>query len=161
VDTLFKIGDQIIYPMQGAAVIDSIEEREIEGRTQQYFVLHISTNDMKLMIPKANVSNSNIRLIGDQALLETVLDDFSNGEPDHFSSWKQRYDSNMKKLKSGELLAGAQVVRDLTLQNKEKKLNSSEKQMLDNAKKMFISEISLIKGISHNQATEYFNETLG
>jgi CarD family transcriptional regulator len=157
---MFNIGDQIIYPMHGAAVIDSIEEKEIEGKVQLYYVIHISTNGMKLMIPKGNVSNSNIRLVSDQTLLDTVLDDFSHGEPDQFASWKQRYDSNMKKLKSGELLAGAQVVRDLTLQNKEKKLNSSEKQMLDNAKKMFISEISLIKGISQNQATEYFNETL-
>jgi CarD family transcriptional regulator len=157
---MFKIGDQIIYPMHGAAVIDSIEEKEIEGKIQQYYVIHVSTNDMKLMIPKGNLTNSKIRLVGDQTLLETVLYDFSNGEPDHFSSWKQRYDSNMKKLKSGEFLAGAQVVRDLTLQNKEKKLNSSEKQMLDNAKKMFISEISLIKGISHNQASDYINEAL-
>lgn len=146
--------------MQGAAVIDSIEEKVIQGVTQQYYIIHMPSSNMKLMIPKGNVSRTKIRLVEDHDHLETVLDDFSNGHPDDSLSWKQKYDVNMKKLKSGELLAGAQVVRDLTLQSKEKPLNPSEKEMLDTAKRMFVGELSLIKGISQLEATEFINEAL-
>jgi len=146
--------------MQGAAVIDSIEEKVIQGVTQQYYIIHMPSSNMKLMIPKGNVSRTKIRLVEDHDHLETVLDDFSNGHPDDSLSWKQKYDVNMKKLKSGELLAGAQVVRDLTLQSKEKPLNPSEKEMLDTAKRMFVGELSLIKGISQLEATELINEAL-
>lgn len=158
--TLFKIGDQIIYPMQGAAVIDSIEEKVIQGVTQQYYIINMPSSNMKLMIPQGNVSNTKIRLVEDPEHLETVLDDFSNGLPDETLSWKQKYDVNMKKLKSGELLAGAQVVRDLTLQSKEKPLNPSEREMLDTAKRMFVGELSLIKGISQLEATELIDSAL-
>lgn len=146
--------------MQGAAVIDSIEEKVIQGVTQQYYIIHMPSSNMKLMIPKGNVSRTKIRLVEDHDHLESVLDDFSNGLPDDSLSWKQKYDVNMKKLKSGELLAGAQVVRDLTIQSKEKPLNPSEKEMLDTAKRMFVGELSLIKGISQLEATELINEAL-
>lgn len=157
---MFKIGDQIVYPMEGAAVIDSIEEKVIQGIAQQYYIIHIPASNMKLMIPQGNVSKTRIRLIGDQDHLEDVLNDFTNGLPDSSLNWKQRYDANMKKLKSGELLAGAQVVRDLTIQGKDKPLNPNEKQMLDTAKRLFASELSVIRGITHSEATEYIEDVL-
>jgi CarD family transcriptional regulator len=160
VDAMFKIGDQIVYPMEGAAVIDSIEEKVIQGIAQQYYIIHIPASNMKLMIPQGNVSKTRIRLIGDQDHLEDVLNDFTNGLPDSSLNWKQRYDANMKKLKSGELLAGAQVVRDLTIQGKDKPLNPNEKQMLDTAKRLFASELSVIRGITHSEATEYIEDVL-
>ncbi|PEC50637.1 transcription factor YdeB [Bacillus sp. AFS077874] len=146
--------------MQGAAVIDSIEEKVIQGVTQQYYIINIPSSNLKLMVPQGKVSNTKIRLVEDKEHLSNVLDDFSNGLPDDSLSWKQKYDLNMKKLKSGELLAGAQVVRDLTLQGREKPLNPSEREMLDMAKRMFVGELSLIKGISQLEATELIDSAL-
>ncbi|PGS52746.1 transcription factor YdeB [Bacillus sp. AFS041924] len=146
--------------MQGAAVIDSIEEKVIQGVTQQYYIINIPSNNLKLMVPQGNMTNTKIRLVEDHEHLANVLDDFSNGLPDDSLNWKQKYDLNMKKLKSGELLAGAQVVRDLTLQSREKPLNPSEREMLDMAKRMFVGELSLIKGITQFEATELIDSAL-
>ncbi|PGR55007.1 transcription factor YdeB, partial [Bacillus cereus] len=60
VDYLFQIGDNIVYPMQGAGIIKAIEEKEISGEKQQYYVIKMSASNMELMIPAGRILNSNI-----------------------------------------------------------------------------------------------------
>ncbi|MEH6892203.1 CarD family transcriptional regulator [Bacillus sp. JJ864] len=161
VDYLFQIGDKIVYPMHGAGVIESIEEKEILGEKQKYFVIRIPISNMEVMIPMKKMIQSRIRLIADMLTLENVLLIFQYGESDNSLSWKQRYTQNMEKMKTGEIQEGAEVVRDLIRRNKVRALNTSEKQMLDNAQKILISELSLIKGITENQAIELLNTKVG
>ncbi|PEA53357.1 transcription factor YdeB [Bacillus pseudomycoides] len=161
VDYLFQIGDKIVYPMHGAGVIEGIEEKEILGEKQKYFVIRIPISNMEVMIPMKKMIQSRIRLIADMLTLENVLLIFQYGESDNSLSWKQRYTQNMEKMKTGEIQEGAEVVRDLIRRNKVRALNTSEKQMLDNAQKILISELSLIKGITENQAIELLNTKVG
>ncbi|MEH7463917.1 CarD family transcriptional regulator [Bacillus thuringiensis] len=161
VDYLFQIGDKIVYPMHGAGVIEGIEEKEILGEKQKYFVIRIPISNLEVMIPMKKMIQSRIRLIADMLTLENVLLIFQYGESDNSLSWKQRYTQNMEKMKTGEIQEGAEVVRDLIRRNKVRALNTSEKQMLDNAQKILISELSLIKGITENQAIELLNTKVG
>nr|WP_163100386.1 CarD family transcriptional regulator [Peribacillus alkalitolerans] len=151
---MFQIGDSIVYPMHGAGVIEGIEEKEVLGETKQYYVIRMPINNMQVMIPMGNIEKLRIRSISDTTTLENVMEVFYNGETDHSLSWKQRYTANMEKMKTGNILDGAEVVRDLSRLNKAKALNSSEKQMLENARKFFISELGLVKGISQSEATD-------
>lgn len=160
VDYLFQIGDKIVYPMHGAGVIEAIEEKEIQGEIRQYYVVKIPISNMKVMIPTNNATESGIRRIADKSTMEEVLHLFNDQESDDSLSWKQRYNSNMEKMKLGALLEGAEVVRDLMRRNKEKALNTSEKQMLDNAQRILVSELVLIKDITETQATELLNERI-
>ena len=89
--------------------------------------------------------------------LDKVLDIFHHGESDRTLTWKERYKSNMEKMKTGKFQEGAEVVRDLMRLNKVKTLNSSERQMLDNARRIFISELGLVKGITEVQAADLLN----
>ncbi|MGG2065133.1 MULTISPECIES: CarD family transcriptional regulator [unclassified Bacillus (in: firmicutes)] len=161
VDYLFQIGDKIVYPMHGAGVIKAIEEKEILGEKQKYYVIRIPISNMEVMIPMKKMIQSRIRLIADMLTLENVLLIFQYGESDDSLSWKQRYTQNMEKMKTGEIQEGAEVVRDLIRRNKVRALNASEKQMLDNAQKILISELSLIKGITENQAIDLLNTKVG
>jgi CarD family transcriptional regulator len=161
VDYLFQIGDKIVYPMHGAGVVEAIEEKEILGKKQQYYVIKLPISDMQVMIPMGKVSNTGIRLAVDIPTLENVLLILHQGELDTSLPWKQRYRTNMEKIKTGEIQGGAEVVRDLMRRNKEKTLNTSEKQMLDMARKIFISELALIKGLTENQATDLLNSRVG
>lgn len=161
VDYLFQIGDKIVYPMHGAGVIEAIEEKEILGEKQKYYVIRIPISNMEVMIPMNKMIQSRIRLIADMLTLENVLLIFQYGESDHSLTWKQRYTQNMEKMKSGEIQEGAEVVRDLIRRNKVRALNTSEKHMLDNAQKILISELSLIKGITENQAIDLLNTKVG
>ncbi|HDX9613260.1 transcription factor YdeB [Bacillus toyonensis] len=160
VDDLFQIGDKIVYPMHGAGIIEAIEEKEILGTSRQYCVIRILSKDMQVMLPMDQLQKSGIRYIVDKGTLKDILLEFQNGESDPSLSWKQRYTMNMEKMKNGNLQDSAEVVRDLLRRNKERALNASEKQMLDNARKMMISEVALVQNVSEHQATEFLQETI-
>ena len=155
VDYLFQIGDNIVYPMQGAGIIKAIEEKEIAGKKQQYYVIKMSASNMEIMIPEGEILNSNIRPVTDITALIHIIDIFQHGESDRLLTWKQRYKVNTDKIKTGKMQEGAEVVRDLMRIQKEKALNASEKKMLDNAHEFLISELGLIEGITENQIKSF------
>lgn len=158
---MFHVGDSIVYPMQGAGVIEAIEEKEILGEKHRYYLIKMPIRDMQVMIPTDKVKKSRIRLVADKPTLEHVLDIFQYGQTDTTLSMKERYKINTEKLRTGNIQEGAEVVRDLMRLNKKKSLNSSEKQMLESARKIFISELSIIRGITENQAIDLLNKRVG
>jgi CarD family transcriptional regulator len=160
VNDLFQIGDKIVYPMHGAGIIEAIEEKEILGEKQPYYVIKIPIVTMQIMVPMEKVSNLGIRPVVDMLTLEKVLLTFHHKESDHSISWSQRYRMNMDKIRTGDMQEGAEVVRDLTRISKEKMLNASEKRMLDDARKILMSELMVVKGITKEQATDLLNHEI-
>jgi CarD family transcriptional regulator len=160
VDYLFEVGDKIVYPMHGAGVIKSIEEKEVLGKTQQYYIIKMPINNMEVMVPIGKISNLGIRLVVDTRTLENVFLTFNDEELDTSIPWKQRHRINMEKMKTGEIQEGAEVVRDLTRRSKDKALNTSERQMLNDAQRILISELVLIKGLTENQASVLLNNKM-
>lgn len=154
VNDLFQIGDKVFYPMHGAGIIEAIEEKEIQGKTQEYCVITIPISHMNIMIPMGKVSELGVRSIIDGDTMNHILFDFHHAEPNCSLPWKERYKMNMDKLKTGDMNDSAEVVRDLLYRNKEKSLNASEKLMLHQAQRNMISEIVLIKDITENQAAD-------
>ena len=155
VDYLFQIGDNIVYPMHGAGIIKAIEEKEISGEKQQYYVIKMLIGNMQVMIPTGKILSSSIRPVTDIIALKHIIHIFQHGESDRLLPWKQRYKVNTDKIKTGKIQEGAEVVRDLMGMKKEKALNTSEKKMLDNAHEFLISELGLIKGITENQINSF------
>ncbi len=155
VNYMFQIGDNIVYPMHGVGIIEAIEEKEILGKKQQYYIIKMSISNLQVMIPTDKISSSSLRPVTDIHALEHIIDIFQHGEPDRLLSRTQSYKVNMDKLKTGEIQEGAEVVRDLMRMKKEKALNTSEKKMLDNAREFLISELGLVKGITENQIKSF------
>jgi CarD family transcriptional regulator len=158
VDFLFQVGDKIVYPMHGAGVIEAIEEKEILGEKQQYYVIKMPIGNMQVLIPMGKASDVGIRLVVDMLTLENTLLVFHDRELEQLLPWNQRYRINMDKIKTGDIQKGAEVVCDLMRMNERKTLNISEKRMLDNAKGILISELALVKGFTENQAIDFLNE---
>ncbi|MDQ0231169.1 CarD family transcriptional regulator [Metabacillus malikii] len=152
---MFQIGDNIVYSMHGAGIIKAIEEKEILGKKQQYYVIKMLIGNMQVMIPTSKIINSSIRPVTDIIALKHLLYIFLHGESDSIQPWKQRYKVNSDKIKTGKIQECAEVVRDLLRLKKEKALNTSEKKMLDNAHGFLISELELIKGITENQIKSF------
>jgi CarD family transcriptional regulator len=155
VDYLFQIGDNIVYPMHGVGIINAIEEKEISGERQQYYVIKMLIGNMQVMIPRSKVLSSNIRPITDIIALKHIINIFQNGESDPLLPWKQRHKVNTDKIKTGKIQECAEVVRDLMRMKKEKALNTSEKIMLEKTHEFLISELGLIKGITENQIKSF------
>ena len=107
---------------------------------------------MDVMIPMGKMSQSGIRSIVDRQTINEILFDFHHGEAVCKLPWKERYKANMEKLKSGKMEESAEVVRDLLHRNQEKSLNSSERQILNQAQRNIISEMILVKDISEDEA---------
>ena len=150
---MFKLGDKVVYPMHGAGVIETMESKEILGEIKSYYVLKMPIGEMKLMIPVDNVNNIGLRNIIDKDTVEKVYDILKQAAVLNDSNWNKRYRDNLVKMKTGDIFAVAQVVRDLTYRDREKGLSTGEKKMLVSAKQMLISEIALStdkdgKGIS-------------
>lgn len=158
---MFSIGDKVVYPMQGIGVIERIEDKLFSGKNREYIIVKILSNNLEIMIPSDKVSNSNLRKICDISTLDDILFNISdnNNELESITA-KERYQTNMTKVKSGELKDSAEVVYELILMNKEKSLNSSEKQLFNTARKFLVEEVSLIKNISETEAIDFLDLNL-
>ncbi|GBF12010.1 CarD family transcriptional regulator [Tepidibacillus infernus] len=149
---MFNVGDKVVYPMHGAGVIESIEEKEILGEKKRYYIMRIPIGDMKVMIPMNNVSEIGLRQVVDEKEIDHVMDILKNHQKDNTANWNRRYRANLDKMKSGDIYEIADVVRNLMLRDQEKGLSTGEKKMLENAKQILISELVLAKELKQEEA---------
>jgi len=158
---LFSIGDKVVYPMQGIGIVERIEDKIFSGQNREYIIVKIISNNLEIMIPSDKISNSNLRKISDNSTLEDILFSISdnNGNLEAITA-KERYQTNMIKIKSGSLKDSAEVVYDLMLMNKEKSLNTSEKQLYNTARKFLIEEVSIIKNITETEVIDLLQLSL-
>lgn len=157
---MFAIGDKIVYPMHGAGVIEKIEEKKILGEVRKYYILKVPCGDMKIMIPVDSSREIGIRSIVTDEKLGQVLETLQGKSSEMSSNWNRRYRENMEKLKTGDVIEVAEVVRNLMRTDREKKLSTGEKKMLTNAKQILMSEIILVKDIDLKEANSIIDRVV-
>ena len=150
---MFNIGDKIVYPMHGAGVIDSIEEKDILGEKQAYYILRMP-GEVKVMVPVDKAEQVGVRNIIDKTSADKVFSVLSQDETEMEKNWNKRYRDNMDKLKSGDIYEIADVVRNLSFKQKEKGLSTGEKKMLVNAKQILVSELVLAEQSNKDEMEE-------
>lgn len=159
--SIFNIGDKVVYPMHGAGVIESIEEKEVLGEKHRYYIMKLPIGEMKVMIPMDNVGDIGLRQIIDDEGVQKVYH-ILRGEVSKMSqNWNRRYRANMEKIKSGDIYEVAEVVRNLAIRDKEKGLSTGERKMLDNARQILISELVLAQDATEEQVETNLHELLG
>ena len=150
---MYNVGDKVVYPMHGAGVIDSIEEKEILGEKQSYYILKMP-GEVKVMVPISTAEQHGIRNIIDKSETEKVFNVLEQDETEMEKNWNKRYRDNMEKMKSGNIYEIADVVRNLSFKQKEKGLSTGEKKMLHNAKQILVSELVLAEHASQDEVEE-------
>jgi CarD family transcriptional regulator len=148
---LYNIGDKIVYPMHGAGIIEAIEEKEVFGKKQNYYVMKMPIGGMKVMIPMTNVDEIGIRQVMDKKEVERVYDVFRENKTLMSNNWNKRYRENLSRIKSGDIFEVADVVKNLMIREKEKGLSTGEKKMLNNAKQILVSELILIQDAAQDE----------
>ena len=146
---MFNVGDYIVYPMHGAGTIDAIEEKDILGQKQAYYIIKMP-GEVKVMIPTAQAEKVGIRGVIDKEQAEKVFDVLSEDGTQTEMNWNKRYRENMDKMKTGNIYEVADVVRNLSFKQKEKGLSTGEKKMLTNAKQILVSELALAEHSSQD-----------
>ncbi len=154
---MFNIGDKVVYPMHGAGIIESIEEKEILGEKQSYYVMRMPVGDMKVMIPTNNVEDVGIREIIDKSDADKVFSILGEQDLNITNNWNKRYRENMIKIKSGNVFEVADVVKSLMLREQQKGLSTGERKMLNSAKQILISELVLVKGMNQLEIENIIN----
>jgi len=157
---MFHVGDKVVYPMHGAGIIESIEEKEILGEKQSYYVLRFPIGDMKIMIPTGNVNQVGIRQVIPTEEVQKVVDFMSGDMSNMSANWNKRYRENMDKIKSGDIYEVADVVRNLMLRDREKGLSTAERKMLNNARQILISELVLSKDADEKEIAELVDRVI-
>ena len=156
----FRVGDRIAHPMHGAGVIDSVVKRKINGTERDYYVLKLPAGDMLVMIPVDTSAEIGVRPIVDADEAEKILGSIPGLEIEMTQNWNKRYRENMFKIKSGNLLEVAAVVKGLMQRDKERGLSTGERKMLHSAKQILISEIVLSESASYEEVEERLNSAL-
>ncbi len=157
---MFKVGDKVVYPMHGAGVIEAIEEKEVLGSRQRYYIMRLPIGDLKVMIPTDNVNEIGIREIIDDHMVQEVFDVLRGDKTKMSQNWNKRYRANLEKIRSGDVLEVAEVVRNLSIRDREKGLSSGERKMLDNARQILVSELVLAKSSDQDTISEEIEAAL-
>lgn len=146
---MFQVGDKIVHPMHGAGVIDSIVEKKINGVVRDYYILKLPVDGMMVMIPTENCQEIGVRPVMQKDEADRVIAAMPDIEVEMTSNWNQRYRENMLRIKSGNLIEVARVIKGLMLRDGQRGLSTGERKMLHSAKHILISEIVLSQDVSY------------
>jgi len=149
---MFQVGEKVVYPTHGVGKVESIEEREVSGLRQSYYVLKILGNGMRVMVPTQNADRVGLRGIIAKQDVPKVMAILKQNNLDICPNWNRRFKDNLERIKTGSLFEVALVLRKLVVLQKERSLSFGEKKMLENVSHLLVSEISHAAGIEEHAA---------
>ena len=154
---MFQVGDKIVHPMHGAGVIDSIVSKKVNGVVRDYYILKLPVGGMLVMIPTANTEEIGVRPVVDRAEADRLIAAMPDIQVDMTQNWNRRYRENMLRIKSGDLMEVARVVKGLMLRDGDRGLSTGERKMLHSAKQILISELVLSQDASYEDMERRVN----
>src|SRR6266545_4062737 len=157
---VFKVGETVVYPHHGAALIEAIETRVIKGEEKKYLVLKVAQGDLTVRVPADNAEVVGVRDVVGQEGLDRVFDVLRAPHTEEPTNWSRRYKANLEKLASGDVNKVAEVVRDLWRREKDRGLSAGEKRMLAKARQILVSELALAEGTDEGKAEVILDEVL-
>ena len=157
---MFRVGDKVVYPHHGAGTVVKKESREVLGQKREYLTIKILHNDMTVQVPCDNVDKVGLRKVIDEQMVNVVVKALTGNGTQMPKNWNRRFKHNRDKMKTGDILELAEVVRNLALRDHEKGLSTGEKQMFVKAKKILASELMYAKGMDETEAAAWLDDVL-
>jgi CarD family transcriptional regulator len=157
---MFKAGDKVVYPTHGVGRIEKLEEREMAGGRQKFFIVRLYSSEMKIMVPIDNVHKVGLRKLVRKEDIPKVLEILDGGKVHVSPNWNRRYKCNIDKIKTGSIFDLAEVLKSLLYIQKEKNLSFGERRMLDNVRQLIVSEVAHVRNIRKEDAEKLINSKL-
>lgn len=156
----FHIGDKIVHPMYGAGVLESMVQKKVDGVMREYYIMRLPKRSMVVMIPTESCEEIGVRPVMDQSQADRLLAAIPTIQVEMTSNWNHRYRENLERLKSGDLLEVARVVKGLTARESKRGLSTGERKMLLAARQILISELVLSQSMSYEAVEQQLDTAL-
>lgn len=156
----FDVGDKVVYPHHGAAVIEKREVLPFMGEDREYLVLRLAYGELTLKVPTDNADEVGLREVINDEEVEEVFAVLRKKEARMPTNWSRRFKNHVEKLKSGDIYQVAEVVRNLSLRDKDKGLSAGEKRMLAKARQILVSELTFAINVSEEEAEKKLDDAL-
>ncbi|MGC1373700.1 MAG: CarD family transcriptional regulator [Candidatus Sulfotelmatobacter sp.] len=153
-DLNFHIGDKVVYPNHGVAVIEQISSRSIGASIEKFYMLSIKASSLKVMVPCNNVGSVGIRRVVRNGEVQKILDFLSVVDNLSVSDWKDRFKENSDRMRTGSLFEVAGVLKSLIALHQSKPLSFREKKMLERARYLLVSELAMSRNCEETKVEE-------
>jgi len=158
--TLFTVGEKVVYPNHGVGVIEQISSRTIGAQVERFYLLRIRASSLKVMVPFHNAEAVGLRRVVKNSEAQKILDYLSDGQCESSNDWKNRFKENSDKMRTGSLLDVAIVLKGLLTLASQKPLSFREKKMLERARYLLISEMSMVRANAEEDVEEELRKAL-
>ena len=156
----FKVGETVVYPHHGAALIEEIKSRKVRGEEKLYLRLKVAQGDLTIEVPAENCDLVGVRDVVDKAGVDRVFGVLRAPYTEEPTNWSRRYKANLEKLASGDVIKVSEVVRDLWRRDQDRGLSAGEKRMLAKARQILVSELALAEKTEESRAEALLDEVL-
>jgi len=157
---VFKIGDEVIYPQHGAAVVQGRETKEAFGQQREYLVLRMAHGNLTVMVPTDNTDDVGLREVINEEEIADVFEVLAKKEARMPTNWSRRFKNHSEKLRSGDIYQLAEVVRNLSIRDRDKGLSHGEKRMLIRARQILVSELTFALKVDEETAEQRLTDVL-
>lgn len=156
----FSVGDKVVYPNHGVGVIEQISSRTIGSTVERFYLLKIQSSSLKVMVPFENVNSVGMRKVVRNGEIQKILDYLCDGKCDSNADWKDRFKENSDKMRTGSLMEVAVVLKSLLQLGQSKPLSFREKKMLERARYLLVSELSMAKAWTESDVEDALTKAL-
>jgi CarD family transcriptional regulator len=156
----FKTGEFIVYPAHGVGQIVSIDEQEVAGFKLELFVIHFIKDKMTLRVPTSKVASVGMRKLADSDLMKKALGTLTGRARIKRTMWSRRAQEYEAKINSGDLVAIAEVVRDLYRSDAQPEQSYSERQLYEAALDRMARELSAVQRLTEAEALKLIEAQL-
>jgi CarD family transcriptional regulator len=150
----FKTNEFVVYPAHGVGQILAIEEQEIAGAKLELFVINFIKDKMTLRVPTAKVANVGMRKLSEPALVKRALETLKGRARVKRTMWSRRAQEYEAKINSGDIVAIAEVVRDLYRSDSQPEQSYSERQLYEAALDRLSREIAVVQHVTETEAVK-------
>jgi len=157
---MFDIGDKVVHPTHGAGQVTGIKEQDLLEQYHRYYVINLAIDDRTLMIPVSNAKEIGLRSITQEPVLSKVWHTLDASAETLSGDYRKRQKRIQEKLKTGNAIKVAEVIRDLFALKHEDHLTSFDTKLLERAQQFLSSEVALVEGMEVSEAERMISDTL-
>src|SRR5579862_2546903 len=148
----FKTNEFIVYPAHGVGQIVSIEEQEVAGARLELFVINFVKDKMTLRVPTSKVASVGMRKLAETPMVKRALETLKGRARIKRTMWSRRAQEYEAKINSGDIVAIAEVVRDLYRSETQPEQSYSERQLYEAALDRMMREIAAVQKLTEIEA---------